>query len=85
MTKLIIYGNTPTAYAIANMGHFLNYDCCLCSSPDLNPDYKFSDSVTIFNNFKTFSASCVAVVATQEKMILKLLNPQFYQSHSFCL
>ena len=82
MTKLIIYGNTPTAYAIANMGHFLNYDCCLCS-PDLNPDYKFSDSVTIFNNFKTFSASCVAVVATQGENDLEALKSAILSKPQF--
>ena len=82
MTKLIIYGNTPIAYALANMGHFLNYDCCLCS-PDLNSDLKFSDAVTIFNSFKTFSESCVVVVATQGENDLEALRsgilskPQF--------
>ena len=82
MTKLIIYGNTPIAYALANMGHFLNYDCCLCS-PDLNSDLKFSDAVTIFNSFKIFSDSCVVVVATQGENDLEALRsgilskPQF--------
>ncbi len=82
MAKLIIYGNTPTALALANMGHFLNYDCCLCS-PDLNPKYQISDAVTIYNSFETFSDSCVAVVATQgendhEALMSAILSkPQF--------
>ena len=82
MTKLIIYGNTPIAYALANMGHFLNYDCCLCS-PDLNPDYKFSDSVSIFNNFKIFSTSCVAVVATQGENDLGALKSAILSKPQF--
>ena len=65
MTKLIIYGNTPTAYAIANMGHFLNYDCCLCS-PDLNPDYKFSIRLRFLIILK-HSQLPVAVVAPGRK------------------
>ena len=28
--KLVIYGNTPTTYAIANMAVLLNFDCYLC-------------------------------------------------------
>ncbi len=82
MTKLIIYGNTPTAYALANMGHFLNYDCCICS-PELNPDLKFADAVTIFNSFKTFSDSCVVVVATQGENDLKALRSAILSKPQF--
>ena len=41
MIKLIIYGDTPTAYALANMGSHLNYNCIICSTDPIKAkDYQ---------------------------------------------
>ncbi len=64
MTKLIIYGSTPTAFALAKMGSFLNYDCFICS-PNTLLGEGLSKKINIVSNYKTFSGNCVTVVATQ--------------------
>ncbi len=82
MTKLIIYGNTPTAHALANMGQFLNYDCYICLNSE-TVDIRFSDAITIINEYKIFSGNCVAIVATQGESDIDALRaailsrPQF--------
>tara|TARA_B100000214_G_C23960516_1_gene625000 strand:- start:1040 stop:1987 length:948 start_codon:yes stop_codon:yes gene_type:complete len=73
MTKLIIYGNTPTAHALANMGSFLNYECNLCS-PGISSDIGLSRNINIHNSYKTFSGNCVIVVASQGENDIQALK-----------
>ncbi|MBI88726.1 MAG: hypothetical protein CMG60_01455 [Candidatus Marinimicrobia bacterium] len=73
MTKLIIYGNTPTAHALANMGSFLNYECNLCS-PGISSDIDLSRNIKIHNSYKTFSGNCVIVVASQGENDIQALK-----------
>ena len=82
MTKLIIYGSTPTAYALANMGRFLNYESFICS-PNALSKKELSKKIKIVNNYKTFSGSCVAVVATQGENDLKALQSAIVSKPNF--
>ena len=82
MTKLIIYGSTPTAYALANMGRFLNYDCFICS-PNVLSEKELSKKIKIVNNIRTFSGPCVAVVATQGENDLKALQSAIVSKPNF--
>ena len=64
MTKLVIYGNTPTVSALAKMGLFLEFDVIVLS-PNLS-DLGLDQKVTKINDFSSVEGPCVAVVATQE-------------------
>ncbi len=64
MTKLIIYGSTPTVYALAKIGSLLNYECYICS-PNAEFVKELSDNVQVLKDYKVFSDQSVAVVATQ--------------------
>ena len=82
MTKLIIYGNTPTAHALANMGQFLNYDCYICLNSE-TVDIRFSDAITIINDYKIFSGNCVAIVATQGESDIDALRAAILSKPQF--
>tara|TARA_B100001750_G_scaffold248576_1_gene281610 strand:+ start:8770 stop:9720 length:951 start_codon:yes stop_codon:yes gene_type:complete len=64
MTKLLIYGNTPTAIAIARMGALLGYNCFICS-PKASIDYDLSSNINLIKKYKVFSGDSIAIVATQ--------------------
>ena len=82
MTKLIIYGSTPTVYALANMGRFLNYNCYICS-PNAVPQKNLSDKINIINDYKTFAGQCVAVVATQGENDIQALKSAIASKPNF--
>ena len=82
MTKLIIYGDTPAAYALANMGSYLNYNCIICSTDPVE-EKRLSEKVNIVNNFKSFSGNCAIVVATQGKNDLKALKSALSSKPNF--
>ena len=80
--KLIIYGNTPTTYAIANIGSLLNFDCYLClSSPKKN--IQLYENISIIDGYKSFKSNCVAIIGSQGEKDIEaikaaiLSNPQF--------
>ena len=82
MTKLIIYGNTPTAYAIANMGSFLNFDCYLCLlSPKKN--IHLYENITIVDGYKSFKSNCITIIGSQGENDIEAIkaaivsNPKF--------
>ncbi len=82
MTKLIIYGNTPTTYAIANMGSLLNFDCYLClSSPKKH--IQLYKNITIIDGYKSFKSNCITIIGSQGENDIEaikaaiLSNPQF--------
>ena len=63
MTKLAIYGNTPTVKALAKMGLFLDFDVIVLS-PDIS-EIELDQNVTKMAKFSSIEGSCMAVVATQ--------------------
>ena len=63
MTRLVIYGNTPTVSALAKMGLFLEFDVIVLS-PDLS-DLDLDKKVTKITEFSSVEGPCMAVVATQ--------------------
>ena len=81
MTKLVIYGNTPTVSALAKMGLFLEFDVIVLS-PDLS-DLDLDQKVTKITEFSSVEGPCMAVVATQGNGDLRALkaaiasNPEF--------
>ena len=82
MIKLIIYGDTPTAYALANMGSYLNYNCIICSTDSVE-EKRLSEKVNIVNNFKSFSGNCAIVIATQGKNDVKALKSALSSKPNF--
>ena len=82
MTKLIIYGNTPTTYAIANMGVLLNYDCYLCIL-NSKKNIEIHENVKIIEQYKSFNEKCIAIVGSQGENDIDaikaaiLSNPEF--------
>ena len=82
MTKLIIYGSTPTVYALANMGRFLNYDCFICS-PNAIAQKNLSNKINITNNYKTFTGQCVVIVATQGENDIQALKSAIASKPNF--
>ena len=82
MTKLIIYGSTPTAYAIANMGSYLNYNCIICSTDPIKAK-RLSEKVNIVNNYKSFSGNCAIVIATQGKNDIEALKSALSSKPNF--
>ncbi len=73
MTKLIIYGSTPTVYALAKIGSLLNYECYICS-PNAESKTELSHNVQILKDYKVFSDQCVTVIATQGENDLQALK-----------
>tara|TARA_S200000501_G_C20746672_1_gene709808 strand:- start:23 stop:976 length:954 start_codon:yes stop_codon:yes gene_type:complete len=73
MTKLIIYGCTPTVYALAKMGSLLNYECFICS-PNAESIPGLPKNIHIVKDYKIFSDQCVAVLATQGENDLQALK-----------
>ena len=82
MTKLIIYGNTPTVYALAKIGSLLNYECYICS-PNAEFVKELSDNVQVFKDYKVFSDQSVAVVATQGENDLQALKSAIDSKSNF--
>ena len=63
MTKLLIYGNTPTVNALAKLGELLDYDI-YALSPGIS-ELELPEEVTKLDEFSVFEGQCVAIVATQ--------------------
>ena len=82
MTKLIIYGSTPTVYALAKIGSLLNYECYICS-PNAEFVKELSDNVQVFKDYKVFSDQSVAVVATQGENDLQALKSAIDSKSNF--
>ena len=82
MTKLIIFGNTPTTYAIANMAVFLNFDCYLYLSSS-KKNIELNKNVTVMEGYKPFNQKCIAIIGSQGENDLAALkaailsNPKF--------
>ena len=72
MTKLVIYGNTPTVSSLAKMGLFLEFDVIVLS-PDLS-DLDLDKKVTKITEFSSVEGPCMAVVATQGNGDLRALK-----------
>ena len=81
MTKLLIYGNTPTVNALAKLGQLLDYDIYVLS-PEIS-ELELPEQVTKLDEFSVFEDQCVAIVATQGNGDLQALkaaidsNPEF--------
>lgn len=82
MTKLIIYGSTPTVYALAKIGSLLNYECYICS-PNAEFVKELSDNVQVLKDYKVFSDQSVSVVATQGENDLHALKSAIDSKSSF--
>ena len=82
MTKLIIYGSTPTVYALAKIGSLLNYECYICS-PNAEFVKELSDNVQVLKDYKVFSDQSVAVVATQGENDLHALKSAIDSKSNF--
>ena len=82
MTKLIIYGSTPTVYALAKIGSLLNYECYICS-PNAEFVKELSDNVQVLKDYKVFSDQSVAVVATQGENDLRALKSAIDSKSNF--
>ena len=82
MTKLIIYGSTPTVYALAKIGSLLNYECYICS-PNAEFVKELSDNVQVLKKYKVFSDQSVAVVATQGENDLHALKSAINSKSNF--
>ena len=72
MTKLIIYGNTPTVKALSKMGELLGYEVYALAPGIFELD--LPDGVTKMEEFSIIEGSCVAVVATQGNGDLQALK-----------
>jgi len=81
MTKLLIYGNTPTVNALAKLGELLDYDT-YALSPEIS-ELELPEEVTKLDEFSIIEDQCVAIVATQGNGDLQALkaaidsNPEF--------
>ena len=72
MTKLVIYGNTPTVKALSKMGEHLGYEVYALAPGIFELD--LPDGVTKMEEFSILEGQCVAVVATQGDGDLKALR-----------
>ena len=64
MTKLAIYGNTPTVSALAKLGLFLDFDVIVFSND--TTEIELDHKITKINKFSIVEdGPCMAVVATQ--------------------
>ena len=81
MTKLVIYGNTPTVKALAKMGDLLDYEV-YALAPGIS-ELDLPDRVIKMEYFSIIEDQCVAIVATQGNGDLQALkaaidsNPEF--------
>jgi len=82
MTKLIIYGSTPTVYALAKIGSLLNYECFICS-PNAESIAELSSNIQILKDYKVFSDQSVAVVATQGENDIQALKSAIDSNSNF--
>ena len=65
MKKLLIYGTTPSAETLANMGKLLNYDIVVMGN---NADkLSLLDGINTRNKFESIEGALYAIVATQGK------------------
>ena len=62
--KLVIYGNTPTTYAIANMAVLLNFDCYLCIKSS-RKTIQLNENIKVVKSYKSFSEKCLVVIGSQ--------------------
>jgi xanthine dehydrogenase accessory factor len=65
MKKMLIYGTTPSAETLANMGKLLNYDIVVMGN---NADkLSLLDGINTRNEFESIDGASYAIVATQGK------------------
>ena len=72
MTKLVIYGNTPTVIALSKMGEHLGYEVYALAPGISKMD--LPDGVIKKEEFSIIEGQCVAIVATQGDGDLKALR-----------
>jgi xanthine dehydrogenase accessory factor len=72
MTKLVIYGNTPTVIALSKMGEHLGYEVYALAPGIFELD--LPDRVTKMEEFSIIEGPCVAVVAAQGNGDLQALK-----------
>ena len=72
MTKLVIYGNTPTVKALSKMGEHLGYEVYALAPGISKMD--LPDGVIKKEEFSIIEGQCVAIVATQGDGDLKALR-----------
>ncbi len=72
MTKLVIYGNTPTVSALVKMAEILNYEIYTMAPGISKMD--LPDGVIKKEEFSIIEGQCVAIVATQGDGDLKALK-----------
>ena len=72
MTKLVIYGNTPTVKALSKLGELLGYEVYALAPGIFELD--LPDGVTKMEEFSIIEGPCVAVVATQGNGDLQALK-----------
>jgi xanthine dehydrogenase accessory factor len=72
MKKMIIYGNTPSAETLANMGKLLNYDVYVMGK-NIN-DLSLSEGIHTDEEFQNIENSSYVIVATQGKGDLRALQ-----------
>ena len=72
MTKLVIYGNTPTVSALVKMAEILNYEI-YAMAPGISK-MDLPDGVIKKEEFSIIEGQCVAIVATQGDGDLKALR-----------
>jgi xanthine dehydrogenase accessory factor len=72
MTKLVIYGNTPTVEALAKMGEILDYEI-YALAPGIS-EIDLPDGVIKMEEFSAIEGQCVAVVAAQGEGDLRALK-----------
>ena len=72
MTKLVIYGNTPTVSVLAKMGQLLDYEVYALAPGIFELD--LPDGVKKMEEFSIIEGQCVAVVATQGNGDLQALK-----------
>ncbi|MEA1882340.1 MAG: XdhC family protein, partial [Candidatus Marinimicrobia bacterium] len=72
MTKLVIYGNTPTVSALSKMGQLLGYEVYALAPGIFELDLPYG--VKKMEEFSIIEGQCVAVVATQGNGDLKALK-----------
>ena len=72
MTKLVIYGNTPTVKALSKLGELLGYEVYALAPGISKMD--LPDGVIKKEEFSIIEGQCVAIVATQGDGDLKALR-----------
>ena len=62
--RLVLYGNTPITYAIANMAILLNFDCYLCIKSS-RKNIQLNEKIKVVESYKSFSEKCVVIIGSQ--------------------